>query len=644
MGSARIFIVEDEAIVAADLSDRLVALGFAVAGTADTGKRALDEIPGARADLVLMDIVLKGAMDGVATARRLAQTCSIPVVYLTSHADERTVKSAIGTDPYGYVLKPFNDRELQVAIRIALHRHDTEQRLRRLERWLSTLLGSLGDGVVATDPRGCITLLNPAAQRLTGWSDDEAVGRRFDEVLQLLDARTFEPLAGIIERGREQPMELGIDVPMLLERRDGDTIPVDDSVAPIRDDDGETTGVVVVIRDATTRLEAERLRREKLAAEMASQQKTHFLSRVSHELRNPLNAILGFTELLQRDSASPLDAAQRVRVETVHAAGQHLLSLINDVLDLSRIEQGERNLQLRPVPVREALDDACGLLLVEAQRAGVALRLHPVPQSLCVAADARALKQVLVNLVSNGIKYNRRGHPLTLRVEAAAHEAAICIVDEGLGLSPQQLGQLFQPFNRLGAENSAVGGTGLGLVIARGLVEAMGGQLTASSTEGSGTEFRLVLPRAEPGVALPEAHRPIRPAAPEPPAPAATLLYIEDDPVNALLFTQALATTPQWRVVLADNGTDGLALARQLRPDLIVADVNLPGLTGLQVVEALRADPLTRNLRCIALSADAMPSQRAQGAASGFDDYWTKPVELSGLANRLSAWLPRSRS
>lgn len=640
MAKSRIFIVEDEAIVAADLAERLDKLGFEVAGTADTGERALAAIPGARVDVVLMDIVLKGPIDGIETTRRLQQSCDLPVIYLTAHADSRTMQSAIDTDPYGYVLKPFNDRELQVAIRIALHRHGAEAKLRRLERWMATMLSSIGDGVVATDTRGRITLLNAAAQRLTGWSDHEALGRKFDEVFRIIDAHSARPITGVIERGSAEGFELGVDESLLLQRRIGKPVPIDDSIAPIRGEQGEASGVVLVFRDATQRLAAERLQREKLAAEMASEQKSRFLSRVSHELRTPLHAIIGFTQLLQMDTASPLNATQRQRVELVHAAGQHLLHLINDLLDLGRIEQGARPLQLQPVDVDRVFREAVDLVAAEATRCGVQVRRSQLPDALHVQADPRALVQVLINLLSNGIKYSRPGGIVSVDVAAGEQQVEIGIANQGPELTPLQLAQLFQPFNRLGAENSAVAGSGLGLVIAKSLIEAMGGSINATSKPEVGTRFAVVLRRVESPRAVTGA-RTVAAVADAQAAPrAATLLYIEDDPVNALLFSEALAHVPQWRVILADDGTQGLDMARRLLPDLIIADINLPGLSGHEIVRALRADPATAGLRCIALSADAQPDQVEAGKASGFDSYWTKPLALAGLADRLAQWLP----
>ena len=641
MSKKRIFIVEDEAIIAADLAHRIEQLGFEVAGTADTGQRAIELIPQSAVDAVLMDIVLKGPMDGIEATLELCKRCDVPVIYVTSHTDNRTMQAAVGTDPYGYVLKPFHDRELEVAIRIALHRHGTESKLRRLERWMATLLASIGDGVIAADTEGRVTLLNAAAQRMTGWSDDEALGKRFDEVFHLIDTHRERAIESLPTADAETQAELEFEAPVLLQRRSGEPLPIDDSVAPIRDDAGRSVGVVLVFRDASQRLSNEQLRREKLTAELASQQKSHFLSRVSHELRTPLNAIIGFTQLLQQDSASPLNAVQRKRLGLVNTASQHLLSLINDVLDLSRIEQGSRPLQLMPVSLHRVIGEVVELLCSEALNYEVQILVPSMPAGLHVQADERALGQVLLNLLSNGVKYNRRGGTLLLEVIADAHQVEISVRDQGLGLTPSELSQLFQPFNRLNAENSRVSGSGLGLVIAKALTDSMGGTLSAASEPNLGTRFALTLPLAAtaPSTIVAEP-RPARPQAANDAHPTATLLYIEDDPINALLLSEALKRVPQWRVILADNGETGLELARQALPDLIITDINLPGMSGHEVIRALRADANTAALRCVALSADALPDQIKAGTESGFDGYWTKPIDLGFMFECLAKWLP----
>jgi signal transduction histidine kinase/CheY-like chemotaxis protein len=398
------------------------------------------------------------------------------------------------------------------------------------------------------------------------------------------------------------------------------------------------------IADITEQVEVEQLRRDKRAAEQASLEKSTFLSRVSHELRTPLNAMLGFTQLLQIDADEPLTTRQRERVDHAHRAARLLLGLINDVLDVSRIEQGARELSLDAVPVRALVSDCLPMVAQMAAQAGVLLAFSAPEDGggLAVRGDRRALQQVLLNLLSNGVKYNRRGGTLKVVLRAEGAEVCIDVRDQGAGLDASRQARLFQPFDRLGAEHTQIEGSGLGLVISRQLLAAMGGQITVDSQPGRGSTFTVRLPAHHaPPAAAAVAPPPVVVQAPTRHDEAITVLYIEDDPVNALLVQEALRARPRWRLLHAADGRSGLALAQTLRPTVVLTDINLPGLSGQQVVQALRDDPLMRQTLCIGLSADAMSEQVVEAMRSGFDDYWTKPLDVRTLPARIEAWLER---
>jgi PAS domain S-box-containing protein len=404
------------------------------------------------------------------------------------------------------------------------------------------------------------------------------------------------------------------------------------------------------IADITEQVEVEQLRRDKRAAEQASREKSAFLSRVSHELRTPLNAMLGFTQLLQIDSSEPLTPRQQERVGYAHRAAQLLLGLINDVLDVSRIEQGARQLALQPLAVHELVSDCLPMVAQMAAQAGVLLAFNAVEDgpALVVEGDPRAIEQVLLNLLSNGVKYNRRGGTLAVALHADPRSVWIEVRDEGTGLNAAQRARLFQPFERLGAEHTQVEGSGLGLVISRQLVEAMGGEITVASVPGQGSQFTVRLRRLDalpPVTAAVAARRPTTVEAPvDRDADGVTVLHIEDDPVNALLVQEALRSRPHWRLLHAADGRSGLALAQALQPTVVLTDINLPGLSGQAVVQALRRDPSIRRTVCIALSADAMDEQVVDAMHAGFDDYWTKPLDVRALPQRIEAWLERGDS
>ncbi|MFG6468010.1 ATP-binding protein [Roseateles sp. BYS87W] len=405
---------------------------------------------------------------------------------------------------------------------------------------------------------------------------------------------------------------------------------------PYAEPDGRLVwyGTIVDVTDAVAG-EAAALERD--AAEQASRSKSEFLARMSHELRTPLNAIIGFSHLLAEDLHR---AEPRLlnRVGLIQNAGEHLLHLIDDVLDISRIEAGRLRLQLGPVAVEPLVRQVRDSLAHASQKRQLTLRWH-LPEPLAVLADDTRLRQVLTNLVSNAIKYTRDQGCIEVRAEPEGDRVHLTVQDDGPGLTPAQRAQLFQPFNRLGAERGQVEGTGLGLVISRHLVESMGGQLTLDSEVGAGCSFQVSLPRAEP-VAEPAPR-----AAPTPciadlqPGTTWELLYAEDDPVNALLMQAFLARFPGLHLRVASDGRTACALARELRPDLLLLDMSLPDMDGHALLAALRAQPALADVPAVAVTADAMPTERARALAGGFQAYWTKPLDLHQLPADLTALL-----
>jgi PAS domain S-box-containing protein len=399
---------------------------------------------------------------------------------------------------------------------------------------------------------------------------------------------------------------------------------------------GHPVRMVGTCRDVTEQHEAEQLRRDKEAAESASRAKSEFLSRMSHELRTPLNSILGFTQLMALDREHALGPDQRKRLDSAQRSSHLLLGLINDVLDLTRIECEDFKLAPRPVDLARMLGACLVLIQPLAREHAVAL---PAPAGApWVRADARALEQVLMNLLSNAIKYNRRGGSVRLEVTADGTRVRLAVVDQGPGLDERQQRALFEPFNRLGAERTRVQGTGLGLVIARQLAQAMGGTLEVESRPGAGSRFTLVLDAAEAQAGDTTTPAQIDAGPPSVPAalPQRHVLYIEDEPVNVLLMEEVFRGQAGWTLEVARDGAQGLALARRAPPDVLLIDMNLPDMSGIEVVRALRNDPATAGLRCIALSADAMREQIETARAAGFNDYWTKPIDVRRMIGALA--------
>ena len=390
--------------------------------------------------------------------------------------------------------------------------------------------------------------------------------------------------------------------------------------------------------DVTDRRSAETARQEREVALRENAAKSKFLARISHELRTPLNAVLGFAQLLQADEAGSDAAAtlRRRRLGHLHAAGQHLLLLINDLLDLSGLAGGESRITLQPVALRTVIEQTLAMLEPQQQKAQVHFDLGAL--DVHVMADATRLRQVLLNLLSNALKYNRAGG--RVQIDALRHEGTVLvrITDTGRGMSAQQLGQLFEPFNRLGVDSEAIEGAGIGLAIAKALVQAMGGTIEVESRVGKGSVFGLRLAAAPAPAALADTVPATAPPAPSLPAgPAARpsaqarthrVLYLEDNPVNALIVGELMARRSDFELHLAADGASGIAQAQALLPDLILLDMQLPDVDGYEVLRQLRALPLTAPIPCIAVSANAMPEDIERARSAGVDDYWTKPLDF----------------
>ncbi len=401
-------------------------------------------------------------------------------------------------------------------------------------------------------------------------------------------------------------------------------------------------GTLIAWRDVTERRQAEALRLAKEVAEAANQSKSAFLSRMSHELRTPLNAILGFSDVLLQDAQAPMLPVQRRHVQRIHDAGQHLLLLIEDVLDVARIDSGMLQVRDEVVDALESVHEAVRSVQVLADARAVQLRVALADglADCCVAADRTRLQQVLLNLLSNAIKYNRPGGHVCVRlqVQAQGDRLALAVADSGLGLDAAQLQSLFQPFNRLGRERSGVQGTGIGLVISRRLVEMMGGTLQVQSEAGQGSCFSFDLQRRQrPPAALPAASAAAAPA--QGAARQARVLYIDDDEVNRLLMQAMLGLRPGLLLELAADGGSGIAAARAAAPDLVLVDMRLPDMDGLQVLQALRCLPALQHVPCLAVSANAMPADIAQALQQGFGGYITKPVATERLFAELDRLL-----
>jgi PAS domain S-box-containing protein len=506
-------------------------------------------------------------------------------------------------------------------------RQTMQAALRQGELRMAKLVDAVTDGVITIDEHDRIVLFNRAAEQLFGVAASAAMGTTIDRFIPQRTLNRPPPGMRNAAVGDAAQRATGALHELTGTRADGGTFPMEASLSRVDTELGVLT--TVVLRDVTE-LHLARAERQALEAlEATSRAKTEFLSRMSHELRTPLNAVLGFAQLLRFDTERRLSVQQGERVQHIQSAGEHLLALVNDVLDLSRVESGELTLALEAVNLQSVAEDALAMVVPLAASAGVDLHRPQDAQEVWVRADRVRLRQVLVNLLSNAVKYNRRGGSVTMGWRVAADACRLDIVDTGSGMSHDKLARLFEPFNRLGAEKSKVEGTGIGLVLSLRLVESMRGELKIDSVVGQGTTATLVLRCAEKAFSAPPVQGP--PSKHGALDGSLNVLYAEDNEVNAELVRQVTRLRPAIALRVAENGATALAMAQHEPPDLMLVDMNLGDMTGLELARELRQGPSTCGVRLVALSADALPEQINAALASGFEDYLTKPIDFRAL-------------
>lgn len=580
----KILIVEDELIIAADIATRLSRLGYAVVGQTDQAEQAVQLVGQLRPDLVLMDIRLQGEGDGITAADTIRRQYSVPVVYLTAHADEATLQRAKVTEPFGYILKPFAERELRTVIEMALYRHAAERRLQESERRFATTLTSIGDGVVATDAVGRVTFLNPVAEQLTGWKLDEAVGRPLTEIFRIINEETRQ----IVENPVEKVLATGRIVELanstVLIARDGCEYPIDDCASPILDDAGQISGVVLVFRDVT-----EERRRE---AELLQAQKMEAIGRlaggIAHDFNNLLTVISGYTVLLREGLGA--DSPWREAIEQIETASRRGADLTRQLLAYCR----KQIIQPRICSLNQLVTDSLKMLR-RVLPAAIELVTELTPHDTTIKVDPAQMDQVIVNLVLNARDAMPDGGRLrltTFRGETQSGQdpfptggpfVALEVADTGTGMDPATMARIWEPF----FTTKEVGhGTGLGLSTVYGIVKQAGGHIVVKSRRGEGSSFVVALPGVEDTVAA----RTTSVVASTFPQGHETILLVDDDDAVRSLAAMVLRSCG-YKILEASSGIEAAEMVAHYDDTihLLLTDLVMPQMSGRTLADIVRS-------------------------------------------------------
>ncbi len=529
------------------------------------------------------------------------------------------------------------------AVRIVGTTQDiTEQKLAELalqasESRFEGIFQGANAGIVFADQSGTVLLANDCFSRLAGHSPAQLTGCLLSQFTHPEDRAAEEECLAAIRDGSSS----GFRIEKRYLKPNGTVTWVDLVVTPLNSEQDRGIHLIGVAVDISVRKQTEALLlTAKLQAEQANQAKSEFLSRMSHELRTPLNAITGFSQLMQLGIPDAPTEGQRKLIDQIRNSSHHLLALIDDVLNLSRIETGNLQIKYRKVDVADIIESAHSLVLPLAS--SLATRII-VPQNCHaqVEADPVRLRQVLVNLFSNAIKYSKPGSIVTLTCQTFRDELRLEVIDQGVGIPPEKHAQVFQPFERLGADLSPVEGTGIGLAIAKSFIEAMHGRIGFTSIPGSGSNFWIQLPLAhekDSSDTLP-AHTPQETAS-RVATGSGKILYVEDNAANVTLMQHVFRHLPDIKLLIANDAEQALLVLEQEQPDLILMDINLPGMSGIEALRHIRANPRTRHVPVIAISAAAMPHDLEAVRHAGFNDNFVKPFDISELLNRVRALLP----
>ena len=501
-------------------------------------------------------------------------------------------------------------------------RAQAEKALRDSEQRLRSIFDHAPIGVMFLDPRGRIIECNPRLCELIGRSADDLRGCSVAEIVHPDEVARVQRQRRELFGGNPEAVLEPVRIPI----PDGRELQVRASISALRNERGRVVRIVSVLEDITEHLRLQASEHALHRAEAANRAKSDFLSRMSHELRTPLNAMIGFSQLLCMDREPGLAPHQREWAQQIQRAGWHLLEMINETLDLARIESGAVPLALTPLELAPLVSASRAMVAAAAEQRNVTLKERLARDAPAVRGDATRVKQILTNLLSNAVKYNRPGGSATVTSRRAdGGVVEIVVADTGLGMTEEQMAALFQPYNRLGRQNSDIEGTGIGLVISRRLAELMGGTLEAVSHAGAGSSFTLRLPAAETAESVPERYTDTSPA----PYRERRVHYVEDNETNIEVMRGVLALRAQVVLETSSLGLDGMAAIRRRRPDLILLDMQLPDISGIELLRYLKNDDMLADIPVVVVSADATPGHMQEALTLGAAHYVTKPLDVS---------------
>ena len=626
MANTQILVVEDEGIVAKDIENTLKKLGYAVPAIAFSGEEAIKKAAETLPDLVLMDIVLEGDMDGVEAAEQIRDRFDIPVVYLTAYANDKTLQRAKVTGPYGYILKPFEERELHTGIEIALYKHEMERKLKESEQWLSTTLKSIGDAVIATDANGFVTFMNPVAEALTGWNQEDAAGKPLKKVFNIINEETGKQAEDPATRVLREGVVVGLANHTVLIARDGTKYPIDDSGAPIRDDKGNIMGVVLVFRDITEKRNME----EALLKADALESLGVLAGGIAHDFNNILMAIMGNITLAKM-YAKPGDKIFE-RLKEAENASLRAKDLTQQLLTFSR---GGAPIK-KTAFISKLLEDTVTFAL---SGSNVRCEFSISGDLWPVEVDEGQISQVINNLVINADHAMPRGGIIKVSAENIAVDVEqglplkegnyikISVEDQGIGIPEEHLQKIFDPYF-----TSKQKGSGLGLATAYSIVKRHDGCIQVKSELGVGSTFSIYLPASSKEVLIEKALRERIPTG-----KGKILLMDDEEPVREVggEMLEGLG----YEVEFTKDGAEAIELYKKAKEsaqpfDAIIVDLTVPGrIGGKEAVEKLiEIDPEVKAIVSSGYSTDPI---MADFRKYGFSGVIAKPYKLKELGEAL---------